>query len=116
MSSTGHGAPRYNRGVSEEGKLNVACPECGAELVVDVASAQVIFHKAVSKPPAGGKDFEDLLANLDASKAHADEVFSREVSAFKDRDRLLEEKFREALKHAEEAGDEEPPLRPWDLD
>ncbi len=34
----------------------------------------------------------------------------------KDRDRLLEEKFQEALKRAEEEPDDERPLRPIDLD
>ncbi len=41
---------------------------------------------------------------------------SREMAALKDRDRLLEEKFEEALKRAEEEPDDAPPPRPFDLD
>ena len=48
--------------------------------------------------------------------AEAEETFEREVAAMKDRDRLLEEKFREALKRAEEEPEDVPPPRPWDLD
>jgi hypothetical protein len=33
-----------------------------------------------------------------------------------DRDRLLQEKFEEAMKHAEDADDGTPPPRPFDFD
>ncbi len=94
----------------------VSCPECGADLTVDLATGQVLFHKPAKRQPAGGKDLDELLAGLDESKERAAAVFEREVSAVKDHDRLMEEKFREAMRRAEEEPDEEPPLRPWDLD
>ena len=97
-------------------RLTVSCPECGSDLTIDVTSGQVLFHKPASRPAAGGQDFDQLLAGLDASKERADEVFQREVSALKDRDRLMEEKFREAMRRAEEEPDDEPPPRPWELD
>jgi len=97
-------------------KLSLECPDCGCEMVVDVASGQVLFHQSAKKPPAEGKDFDSLLAGLGASKSKADEVFNRELSALGDRDRVLEEKFKEALKRAEESDDGAPPVRPWDLD
>jgi hypothetical protein len=53
---------------------------------------------------------------LSRDKAKAEDVFQREVAAMKDRDRLLDEKFREAVKRAEEDPDEGPPRRPFDLD
>jgi hypothetical protein len=53
---------------------------------------------------------------LDEGKARAADVFDRELAGMKDRDRLLEEKFREALKRAEEDPDQGPPRRPFDLD
>ena len=97
-------------------KLTIECPDCGCEIVVDVATGHVLLHKAAKKGPAEGKDFDSLFANLDASKQKAGEVFEREFSALKDRDRLLEEKFQEAMKRAEEDDDGSPPVRPWDLD
>lgn len=97
-----------------EGKMELICPECGAELVVDAKSGTVLFHKAAKHPPAGGKDFDALLQGLDESKARAEALFEREQAAMKDRGRLLEEKFREALKRAED--DDSPPPRPFDLD
>ena len=85
-------------------------------MTVDLATGQVLFHKPAKPQPAGGRDFDELLAGLDESKERAAAVFEREVSAVKDHDRLMEEKFREALRRAKEEPDEEPPLRPWELD
>ena len=102
--------------MSKDRQLTVACPECGADITVDVATGQVLFHRPAKREPAGGQDFDQLLAGLDESKDRAADVFQREVSALKDRDRLMEEKFREAMRRAEEEPDQEPPLRPWDLD
>ena len=102
--------------VNDDHRMTVLCPECGCDLTIDVATGQVLFHKPVKREPAGGQDFDQLLAGLDESKQRADEVFQREVAALENRDRLMEEKFREAMRRAEEEPDQEPPLRPWDLD
>ena len=102
--------------MGEKQNLTVSCPECSARLVVDVATGEVISHRKVEEPIAGGKNFEDLLGDLDRGKDEAEEVFSREMAAMKDRDRLLEEKFDAAFKRAEEDPDEGPPVRPFDLD
>ena len=97
-------------------RITVRCPECSSELMVDVATGEVLSHRKPKQPIAGGKDFDSLLKGLDDDKAHAEDVFQREVAAMKDRDRLLEEKFREALKRAEEEPDEGRPHRPFDFD
>lgn len=102
--------------MSENRNLIVTCPECEARLVVDVATGDVVSHKKAKQPVAGGKDFDALLTDLDRGIEEAEEVFSREMAAMKDRDRLLEEKFNQALERAQEDPDEEPPPRPFDLD
>ncbi len=96
--------------------MTISCPECGCDITVDIATGKALSHRPRPREQAGGKDFDQLLAGIDESKDRADEVFKREVSALKDRDRLMEEKFREAMRRAKEEPDEEPPLRPWDLD
>ena len=97
-------------------KLTVRCPECGVEMVVDAATGTILAHKKPKEPLAGGHDFDKLLAGLDAGKARAEELFEREKAAFGDRERLLGEKFDEALKRAHEDPDSGPPKRPFDLD
>ena len=83
---------------------------------MDAATGEVLSHREKKQPVAGGKDFDTLLGDLDREKAEAEETFEREMAAMEDRDRLLEEKFQEALKRAEESPEDEPPPRPWDLD
>ena len=100
----------------QAGQVTTTCPECDCDLTIDIATGKVLLHKAAKREPAGGQDLDQLLAGLDESKQRADAIFQREVSAHKDRDRLMEEKFREAMRRAEEEPDQEPPLRPWDLD
>lgn len=102
--------------MAETRKLTVRCPECSSDIVVDAATGEVLSHRKPKQPLAGGKDLDSLLKGLDEDKAKAEDVFQREVAAMKDRDRLLEEKFREAMRRAEEEPDEGPPRRPFDLD
>jgi hypothetical protein len=102
--------------MSEHRKLTVRCPDCGSELVLDAATGEVLSHRRAKQPPAGGKDLAALLHGLDEDKSRAEDVFQREVAAMKDRDRLLDEKFREAMRRAEEEPDEGRPVRPFDLD
>lgn len=97
-------------------RLTVRCPDCDTRLVVDAATGEVLSHRKPTAQKAGGKDFDTLLEGLGKDKVEAEAIFERELGALKDRDRLLEEKFREAMKRAEEEPDDEPPLRPWDLD
>jgi len=101
------------------GKLNrfrICCPDCDTQITLDAATGKILSHSSIDKPLAGGKNFEALLAELDENKAQAEEVFQQEFAAMKDQDRLLEEKFREGLKRAQEEPEDQPPLRPFDLD
>ncbi len=98
--------------MSEDEPIRLSCPDCGSALVVDRLTGQVLLHE---KPKAALADFDSLLKGLDEQKERAQETFERERSALRDRDRLLEEKFKAALKRAEETPDEKP-IRPFDLD
>ncbi|MCP4202594.1 MAG: hypothetical protein GY769_11740 [bacterium] len=97
-------------------KLTLRCPDCESRLVIDRETGEVLFHKPKKAAPAGGQDFDQLLEKLDEDRVHAEDLFEREVSALKNRDRLLEDKFEEALREARESPEDEPPPRPFDLD
>ena len=107
---------RYDVYVNETRKITVKCPECGSDLVVDAATGEVLSHRKVKKPVAGGQDFDSLFAGLESDKARAEDAFERARAAERDTDRLLAEKFREAVKRAEEEPDEDPPPSPFDFD
>lgn len=102
--------------MADKDKITVTCPGCKGELRVDVATGEVLSHRAAKRVPAGGKDLDSLFADMDQEKARAEDLFEREKKALADKDRLLEEKFNEALRRAEEEPDDEKPVRPWDLD
>ena len=97
-------------------RLPVVCPACSCRLVVDAATGEVISHQEHQAPPAGGKGLDELLEGLDRDKEQAEDLFQKEVEAHKDRDRLLSEKFEEAMKRAEDADDGTPPPRPFYFD
>ncbi len=97
-------------------RLTVRCPDCDAELVVDSETGAIVFHKKAKRLPGGGRSFEQLFADLDVQKERTEQKFEQEKAAMADRNRLLEAKFQEALKRAEEDPSQTPPPRPFDLD
>lgn len=98
------------------GQLRINCPECGGELVIDRDTGAILAHRGAATQEAPAKDLDALFRDLDAGRARAEEVFEQGRRAHQDRDRLLEERFRQALERAEENPDEPPPRRPFDLD
>lgn len=100
--------------MENEAKTNwtIICPCCEAKLTVDAATGAVLSHEEKGKKLGS---FEELQKNLEAQKQARENIFAQEMSAQKDRERLLEEKFREAFKRAE--GEPETPYRnPLELD
>ncbi|MEM9554883.1 MAG: hypothetical protein AAGC60_11535 [Acidobacteriota bacterium] len=99
---------------SPDPPLTVRCPDCGAALEIDVASGEVLSHRATAR--AEPADFDSLLARVDEGKRSAERIFEQQLRGLDDRDRVMEEKFRRALERVEEEDDGQPPPRPWDLD
>jgi hypothetical protein len=56
-----------------------------------------------------------MVKGLDKQKQVREQIFSQELSSMKDRDRILEQKFQDAMKRAEKDKDK-PYLNPLDLD
>lgn len=102
--------------MSDSHHLTVHCPCCDALLAVDGRTGSVISHREAKREPAGGKTLESLFAHLDEEKVRRESLFEQEVASMKDKDRLLEEKFQEAMRRAKEEDDGSPPIRPFDLD
>ena len=93
-------------------KFSVICPCCEAALTIDAQTGAILAHEEKKKVLGS---FEDLKGELSKQKELRDQLFSQEMSSMKDRERLLEEKFNEAMKRAE--GEKDVPYRnPLDLD
>jgi ribosome-associated translation inhibitor RaiA len=93
-------------------RWTVVCPCCEATLIIDAQTGAIISHEEKSKPLAS---FEEMARELEKQKQRREQIFQQELGSLRERERVLEEKFREAMKRAEKRG-EEPPLNPLDLD
>ncbi|MGH9942526.1 MAG: 2-nitropropane dioxygenase, partial [Pyrinomonadaceae bacterium] len=93
-------------------RYTIICPCCETTLVVDAHTGAVISHEEKTKPLAS---FEEMTKNLERQKQVREQIFSQELGSLKDRERLLDEKFREALKRADKDKDQ-PYKNPLDMD
>ncbi len=93
-------------------KFSIICPCCEAALVIDAQTGAILSHEEKKKIYGS---FEDLKGEMSKQKELRDQLFSQEMSSMKDRERLLDEKFKEAMKRAE--GEKDVPYKnPLDLD
>jgi tRNA 2-selenouridine synthase SelU len=93
-------------------KYSIICPCCQSTLVIDAGTGAILSHEEKKKAVAS---FDDLKSDLDKQKDLRDQLFAQEMSSQKDRERLLAEKFNEAMKRADT--DKDLPFRnPLDLD
>jgi hypothetical protein len=93
--------------------FEITCPCCEATLVVDRLSGEVLLHKAKENRGPGGS-LEAMVAGLESQKTEAAKRFERQLESQKDRGRILDEKFKEALARAEKS--DEKFVNPFDLD
>ena len=93
-------------------KYTVTCPCCEATLTIDAATGALLSHEEKKKVLGS---FEELKGELGKQKELREQIFAQEMSSMKDRERLLEEKFREAMKRADK-DDDTPYKNPLDLD
>ncbi|HEV7645921.1 MAG TPA: hypothetical protein VGO50_18425 [Pyrinomonadaceae bacterium] len=107
------GAPCYNLRIMETtGKFTVICPCCETTLSIDAQTGAVLSHEVKQK--AHGS-FDELRSEQEKQKQVRDQIFAQELGSQKDRERILEEKFREAMKRA--GDDKDMPFKnPLDLD
>ncbi|HYP52268.1 MAG TPA: hypothetical protein VEQ42_01945, partial [Pyrinomonadaceae bacterium] len=77
--------------MNETRRWTILCPCCEATINVDAQTGAIISHEEKSKPLAS---FEEMAKDLERQKKVREQVFSQELGSLKDRERLLEEKFR----------------------
>ena len=93
-------------------RFTLICPCCEATLIIDAQTGAIISHEEKARPIAS---FEEMAKGLEKQKQTRDQIFAQELGSLKDRERILEEKFREAMRRAEK--DKDTPYRnPLDLD
>ena len=93
-------------------KFTIICPCCEATITIDSQTGAVLGHE--EKKKASGS-FEELAGQLNKQKELREQLFQQEMSSQKERERLLDEKFKEAMKRAG-SSDDQPFKNPLDLD
>jgi len=93
-------------------KVEIDCPVCEAHIVADRQSGEVLWHKAKERKKGGS--FEEMVSKMHSEKSDLEKRFEKGIESQKDRARLLEEKFKEAIERADRDGP--PPINPLDLD
>lgn len=94
-------------------QLEITCPCCSASLVVDRITGEVLWHKA-REQKSGGRSLDEMVKGLEAQKQENSRRLERELETQKDRSRLLEARFREAMARADKS--DKKPVNPFDLD
>ena len=92
--------------------FEITCPDCEATIVIDRVSGEVLLHKP--KERKSSMSLEAMVSNLEAQKSEAAKRFEKQIESQKDRARLLDEKFKEAMRKAEES--DEKYVNPMDYD
>jgi len=92
--------------------FEVTCPCCEAMIVIDRVTGEVLLHKAKEIKTTGS--LESMVSNLETQKSEAAKRFDKQLESQKDRARILEEKFKEAMQRAEKS--DKPIINPMDLD
>lgn len=92
--------------------LEIHCPCCESLIVVDRGSGEILYHKVRERGP--GASIEEMVAKMEAQKSEMAKKFDQGLESQKDRGRILDARFREAMERAEKGG--KPPINPMDLD
>lgn len=98
--------------MADNSRFTIICPCCEANLTIDAQTGALLSHEEKAKPVAS---FDEMVKGLDKQKQMREQIFAQELSSMKDRDRILEEKFREAMKRADKDKDK-PFINPMDID
>lgn len=93
-------------------KIEIDCPACEAQIVIDRETGEVLWHKAKVRKTTGS--FEDMVSRMQSEKSDLAKKFDKGMETQKDRSRLLDEKFKEAVERVDK--DAPPPINPLDLD
>jgi len=99
----------------DSGIFEIACPDCGSMLKIDLATRTIIAHT----PAPRKRTFEDLEAaarNMREQDERRESIFRQAVDAEKNKEDLMNKKFAEAMRKAKESPETGKPLRDFDLD
>lgn len=96
----------------ETTRFTIICPCCEATLQIDAQTGAIMSHEEKAK---AAFSFDNRMQEMEKEKEVRNQLFQQELSSQKDRERILEEKFRDAMKRADIDKDK-PFKNPLDMD
>ena len=101
--------------MSTETKISVTCPHCGSSLQVDTEAGVVVSHEPPAQPNRE-VDFNARLEQIEREKERSGDKMAEAMRREKDKDRLMQDRFRELLDDTKKKDDGKRPIRDIDLD
>jgi hypothetical protein len=95
--------------------ISITCPHCGSTLQIDTDAGVVVGH---APPPSTGEkvDFDARLKQLEDEKQRASDRMAEAMRMEKDKERIMEDRFKKLMDEAAKSDDDAPPIRDIDLD
>jgi non-homologous end joining protein Ku len=95
--------------------FEVHCPCCGARLIVDDKTRQIISHTSQEdQAKSADERFSDTLERVRRAKAEQERKFQEAQEKERQRKERVASLFDEASKKVKDKGEEGPPRRVWD--
>ena len=94
--------------------ITITCPHCDSSLIIDVTAGVVLEH-APPERPQEKIDFDARLKEMEAEKARSADRMAEAMRQERDKDRLMEDRFRSLMEKAKD-DDGSRPIRDIDLD
>ncbi len=103
--------------MKKDDTIQIVCPACSCEIVVDAATGQILHHesKDTGRDKIKKKSLQELMQEMEAQKERSAARFEEEKEALRHRKQILEKKFEEIKKHVDTSEDAPPP-HPYDYD
>ena len=101
--------------MSTETKISVTCPHCASSLQVDTEAGVVVSHEPPVQPNRE-VDFNARLQQIEREKERSGDKMAEAMRREKDKDRLMQDRFRELLDDTKKSNDGKKPIRDIDLD
>ena len=101
--------------MSNSPQISVTCPHCASSLQVDTEAGVIISHEPPAQPNRE-VDFNARLEQIEREKERSGDKMAEAMRREKDKDRLMQDRFRELLDDTKKKDDGKKPIRDIDLD
>ena len=96
--------------MSNSPQISVTCPHCASSLQVDTEAGVVVSHEPPAQPNRE-VDFNARLEQIEREKERSGDKMAEAMRREKDKDRLMQDRFRELLDDTKKKDDGKKQIR-----